>query len=194
VRRPHGNFCGKYSRFCKIRGTSCKRVSHSLALAFASPRGVGDLSPCLKYACTWRSCNPVVLLGGCVSDWIPIVSLVEEFYFWTTDDGSAFFSLRKSICDRNQHGAVIAHGHALLVCWFVFLFFSMRPSFLKLSSHILRFFIDVVAMFGHCLFFSSSSSEETNDETLAAVVCDVKSSRALSVGRTPITIPFMSSK
>jgi hypothetical protein len=33
---------------------------------------------------TWRSCNPVVLLGGCVSDWISIISLVEEFYFWTT--------------------------------------------------------------------------------------------------------------
>jgi hypothetical protein len=33
---------------------------------------------------TWRSCNPVVLLGGCVSDWISIISLVEEFEFWTT--------------------------------------------------------------------------------------------------------------
>lgn len=33
---------------------------------------------------TWRSCNPAVLLGGCVSDWISIVSLVGEFYFWTT--------------------------------------------------------------------------------------------------------------
>jgi hypothetical protein len=32
---------------------------------------------------TWRSCNPVVLLGGCVSDWISIISLVEEFEFWT---------------------------------------------------------------------------------------------------------------
>ncbi|CAM6072762.1 unnamed protein product [Sphagnum tenellum] len=37
-------------------------------------------------------------------------------------------------------------------------------------------------MCGHCLFFSSSSSEETNHETLAAVVCDLKSSRALSIG------------
>jgi Mn2+/Fe2+ NRAMP family transporter len=110
------------------------------------------------------------------------------------DDGSAFFSLRKSICDKNQHRALIAHSHALLVCLFVFLFFSLQPSFLKLSSHILRFFINVVAMCGHCLFFSSSSSEETNRGTLAAVVCDVKSSRALSVGRTSITIPFKSSK
>ncbi len=102
------------------------------------------------------------------------------------DYGSAFFSLRKSICDRNQHGALIAHSHALLVCLFVFLFYSLQPSFLKLSSHILEFFINVVAMCGHCLFFSSSSSEETNHETLAGVVCDVKSSGALSVDTTSI--------
>jgi hypothetical protein len=60
-----------------------------------------------------------------------------------------------------------------MVCLFIFLFFSLQPNFLKLSSHILRFFINVVAMCGHYLFFSSSSSEETNHETLAAVVCDV---------------------
>jgi hypothetical protein len=41
------------------------------------------------------------------------------------DDGSAFFSLRKSICDRNQYGPVIAQS--CFVWLFVCLFFFSFP-------------------------------------------------------------------